>query len=58
MEINTVSSDLTTLAAGAQQQQTSAAIQVEILKEIADSQQQVAMMLASMGLGQNLDVSG
>jgi len=58
MEVSAVSSDLPTLAVAAQQQQASNAIQLEILKDIADSQQQVAMMLAAMGLGQNLDVSG
>jgi hypothetical protein len=58
MEVSAVSSDLPTLVVAAQQQQASNAIQLEILKDIADSQQQVAMMLAAMGLGQNLDVSG
>jgi hypothetical protein len=58
MEVSAVSSDLPTLVVAAQQQQASNAIQLEILKDISDSQQQVAMMLAAMGLGQNLDVSG
>jgi 5-hydroxyisourate hydrolase-like protein (transthyretin family) len=56
MQVTPVSGNLTTSAVAAQQQQTSAAVQVEMLREISDSQQQIAQMLTEMGLGQNLDV--
>ncbi|NPA24758.1 MAG: hypothetical protein GXO34_02905 [Deltaproteobacteria bacterium] len=56
MQVTPVSGNLATQAVAAQQQQTSAAVQVEMLREISDSQQQIAQMLTEMGLGQNLDV--
>lgn len=33
------------------------ALQTEMMKQQADSQEQMAQMLAELGLGQNLDVS-
>jgi len=46
----------TTLAAIVRQLETTAEIQMEVIKQMADSQQQVAKMLQSLGIGQNIDV--
>jgi hypothetical protein len=43
-------------AAAAQQLQTVMGTQVAMLREVAESQQQVAQMLAEGGLGQTIDV--
>ncbi len=40
-----------------QQLQTTSEMQVAVMKKIAESQQQMAEMLASMGVGQNLNVT-
>ena len=57
MEISSVSADsMITIAVAAQQQQTSIKTQVAMLRQIAEAQQQVALILAEGGLGQNLDV--
>jgi len=57
MEISPVSSDsIMALAVAAQQQQASLQTQVAMLQQIAEAQQQVALILAEGGLGQNLDV--
>ena len=40
-----------------QQLQTTSEMQVEVMKKIAESQQQMAEMLASIGIGQNVDVT-
>ncbi|MBN2704828.1 MAG: hypothetical protein JXR89_00135 [Deltaproteobacteria bacterium] len=58
MEISASSSDTTSLAAAAQQMQANLATQVEMLKEIAQAQMEVAAMLTDLGIGGNLDVSG
>ena len=39
-----------------QQLQAAGQMQVAVMKQIAESQQQVAEMLASIGIGQNVDV--
>ena len=39
-----------------QQLQATGRMQVALMKQIAESQQQVAEMLASIGIGQNVDV--
>lgn len=56
MEISAASNDTTTMAAAAQQMQAQMATQVEMLKEIAQAQMEVAAMLTDLGLGGNLDV--
>ena len=40
-----------------QQLQTTGEMQVAVMKKIAESQQQMAEMLASIGVGQNIDVT-
>jgi hypothetical protein len=40
-----------------QQLQATSELQVAVMKKIAESQQQMAEMLASIGIGQNLDVT-
>jgi hypothetical protein len=44
------------MAAASQQLQTVMETQVAMLRELADSQQQIAQMLAEGGLGQTIDV--
>jgi hypothetical protein len=39
-----------------QQLQTTSEMQVAVMKKIVESQQQMAEMLASMGIGQNIDI--
>ena len=39
-----------------QQLQTTSEMQVAVIKKIAEGQQQMAEMLASMGVGQNINV--
>ena len=45
-----------TMAAIVRQLETTAEIQVEVMKQMADSQQQIAELLQSLGIGQNIDV--
>ena len=40
-----------------QQLQTTSEMQVAVMKKIAESQQQMAEMMASMGIGQNVNVT-
>ena len=40
----------------ARQLQTTTEMQVAVMKKIAESQQQMAQMLASIGIGTNVDV--
>jgi hypothetical protein len=40
-----------------QQLQTTSEMQVAVIKKIAEGQQQMAEMLASIGVGQNVDVT-
>jgi hypothetical protein len=44
------------MAAIVKQLETTAEIQVEVMKQMADSQQQIAELLQSLGIGQNIDV--
>ena len=39
------------------QLQTTAEMQTEVMKKMVESQQQMAEMLATMGIGQNVDVT-
>ena len=39
-----------------QQLQATSEMQVAVMKKIVESQQQMAEMLASMGIGQNIDI--
>ena len=56
MEISPASSSIMTMAVTAQQMQGEIKAQVAMLKEMAEMQQQVALMLAESGIGQNLNV--
>jgi hypothetical protein len=40
-----------------QQLQTTSEMQVAVMKKIAESQQQMAEMMASMGIGQNVNLT-
>ena len=40
-----------------QQLQTTSEMQVAVMKKIVESQQQMAEMMASMGIGQNINVT-
>ena len=55
MEISPLSTN-TTMTAVARQLNTNAALQTEMLKQMADSQQQMAEMLQAIGLGQQVDI--
>lgn len=55
MEISPVSTNAAMMAVS-RQLDTNVAIQTTVLKQMADSQQQVAEMLAALGIGQNVDV--
>jgi hypothetical protein len=55
MEITPIQS-CSTMAIAVQALQTTNALQMEILKHLADSQLQMAAMLQEMGLGQNIDI--
>ncbi|MBI5062425.1 MAG: hypothetical protein HZB87_02875 [Desulfatitalea sp.] len=55
MEISPLSTN-TAMTAVARQLTTNAALQTEMLKQMADSQQQMAEMLQAIGLGQQVDI--
>lgn len=55
MEISPLSTN-TAMTAIARQMNTNAAMQAEMLKQMADSQQQMAEMLQAIGVGQQVDV--
>lgn len=55
MEISPLSTN-PAMTAVARQLGTNAAIQTEMLKQMADSQQQMAEMLQAIGLGQTVDI--
>ncbi|MFZ1983840.1 MAG: hypothetical protein WAU91_05455 [Desulfatitalea sp.] len=55
MEISPLSTN-TAMTAVARQLGTNAAIQTEMLKQMAESQQQMAEILQAIGLGQNVDI--
>ena len=45
------------MAAAAQQLQTISELQLKTMKQLAESQQQMAAVIAREGVGQNIDVS-
>ena len=56
MDISAVPATHMAMAAASQQLETVMETQVTLLRESADSQQQIARMLAESGLGQTIDV--
>lgn len=57
MDISSVSTSTMAVASVSQQVQTVMEAQVSMLRELAETQQQVAQLLVEGGLGQNIDVS-
>ena len=57
MDISSVSTSTMAVASVSQQVQTVMGTQVAMLRELAESQQQIAQLLVEGGLGQNIDVS-
>lgn len=55
MEISPLSTN-PAMTAVARQLNTNAAMQTEMLKQMADSQQQMADLLQAIGLGQQVDI--
>jgi hypothetical protein len=56
MDVSAVPATTMATAAAAQQLQTVMETQVAMLREVAESQQQITQMLAEGGLGQAVDV--
>lgn len=56
MDVSAVPATSMAMVAASQQLQTVMETQVAMLRELAESQQQVAQMLAEGGLGQNIDI--
>ena len=56
MDVGSVSSTTLAMASTSQPMQTSMSVQLQMLQEIAQSQQEIAQMLVESGLGQNIDV--
>jgi len=56
MNVSAVPSTTMAMAAASQQLQTVMEAQVAMLRELAESQQQIAQMLVESGLGQSIDV--
>lgn len=56
MDVSAVPTNTMALASTSQQLQSVMETQVAMLRELAESQQQVAQMLAEGGLGQNIDI--
>ena len=56
MDVNSVPATHMGTAAASQQLQTVMDTQVAMLRELAESQQQIAQMIAEGGLGQRIDV--
>lgn len=46
----------TAMAALARQLETTSALQTAVMKQIAESQQQMAELLQALGIGQNIDI--
>ena len=46
----------TAMAALARQLETTSALQTAVMKQIAESQRQMAEMLQALGIGQNIDI--
>jgi hypothetical protein len=57
MDISSVSSSSMTTSSISQQVQGAMQAQVAILRELAESQEQIAQLLVEGGIGQNIDVS-
>jgi hypothetical protein len=57
MDISSVPATTMATAAASQQLPTTMATQLAILRELADSQQQVAQLLTQDGVGQNIDIN-
>jgi hypothetical protein len=55
MEISPVSTSLT-MSIAARLTQVNSALQAAIMKQIAESQQQIAELLYEIGVGQNVDI--
>ena len=56
MDVGQVALD-SSMALIARQLQTTTEMQLAVMKKIAESQQQMAEMMASMGIGQNINVT-
>lgn len=56
MNVSAVPSTTMAMAAASQQLQAVMEAQVAMLRELAESQQQIAQMLVESGLGQSIDV--
>ncbi len=56
MDVSSVPATTMAIASASQQLQTVMETQVAMLQELAESQQQIAQMLAEGGLGQSIDV--
>lgn len=56
MDVSSVPTAAMAVDASPKQLQGALHVQVALLRELAESQQQVAQMLADSGLGQNVDV--
>lgn len=56
MEVRAGPATTMAMATASQQLQNTMATQVAMLRELAESQQQIAQMLAEGGLGQSIDV--
>jgi len=56
MNVSAVPSTTMAMAAASQQLQTVMEAQVAMLRELAESQQQIAQMLVESGLGQAIDI--
>jgi hypothetical protein len=54
MDIASITSN-TAMAAMVRQLQTVNELQTAVMRQLADSQQELAAMLAEMGIGQNID---
>ena len=55
MEISPVSTNAM-MATASRQLQSNAAVQVEVMKTIAEGQEQMAAMLSELGIGQAVDI--
>jgi len=56
MNVSAVPATTMAMAAVSQQLQATMEMQMSLLKDMAESQQQIAQMLAESGLGQSIDV--
>jgi hypothetical protein len=55
MDIASITSN-TAMAAMVRQLQTVNELQTAVMRQLADSQQELAAMLAELGIGQNIDI--